>query len=132
MDFIEEPFVGHTEEYRLQEYESIKDKINEKYECNMTALEVRAEFERAYNKLFEALLVEHSHEIFNILYVMMDCFNIDEIKAVRYLNKENKEMVRAFAESNFNTYYYENKEQQMLQEKGKGQATFENIEDLFS
>jgi hypothetical protein len=135
MDYYTEPFPGHNEDINLQEYESIKDKVNDKYECDMTALQVRAEFELAYNKIFDSLMQEHSHEIFNIIYVLMDCFNIDEIKAVRYLNKTNKEMVRAFAIGNHETHYYEKLEQRKLKQKAeaKGKTFFEHddIGDLF-
>jgi hypothetical protein len=136
MDFsTPEAYPGHNEDINLEEYESIKDKINEKHNCNMTALQVRSEFEKTYNKLFDTLMQEHSHEVFNILYVMMDCFNIDEIKAVRYLNKTNKEKVRSFAVTNCNTNYYEKLEQRKLKAKAekKGKTFFEHndIGDMF-
>ena len=135
MDYMVEAFPGHNEDINLEEYESIKEKINSKYGCEMTALQVRAEFEQAYNKLFESLLFEHSHEVFNILYVLMDCFNIDEIKAVRYLNKSNREKVRAFAINNCETHYYENieKRNQKAKAEKKGRTYFEHddIGDMF-
>jgi hypothetical protein len=135
MDFQEEVFAGHLDTIHLEEYETIRDKINLKYQTNATALQIRSEFEDAYNKLFEKLLVDHSHEVFNIIYVLMDCFNIDEIKAVRYLKPENKEIVKAFAKSKCETFYYEKIEQGIEKEKceKKGITFFEhsNIKDLF-
>jgi hypothetical protein len=135
MDYYTEAFPGHNQEVNLEEYESIKEKINSKYNCNMTALQIRSEFEVAYNKIFDSLMQDHSHEIFNIIYVLMDCFNIDEIKAVRYLNKSNREIIRAFAINNHETYYYENIERKKMKEKAlkKGKTYFEHddIGDLF-
>ena len=135
MDFLVEPFPGHNEDINLEEYESIKEKINKKYDCKMTALQVRTEFEQAYNKIFDSLMQEHSHEIFNIIYVLMDCFNVDEIKAVRYLNKSNREKVRSYAISNHETHYYQNIEKKNLKMKAekKGKTFFEHddIGDMF-
>jgi hypothetical protein len=81
------------------------------------------------------MLQEHSHEIFNIIYVMMDCFNIDEVKAVRYLNKDNKEKLRSFAINNKETSYYEkiekNNEKKKLEKKGLKYFEHVDMEDLF-
>jgi hypothetical protein len=136
MDYITEPFPGHNEDIQLQEYEKIKDVVNENHNCDMSALEVRSEFEQAYNKIFESLLVDHSHEIFNIIYVLMDEFNISEMKAVRYLYPENKEKVRAFAINKCNTSYYEKIEKKLekekVEKKGGVYSSHKNISDLFS
>jgi len=133
--YIEQAYPGYTEESKQVEYEKIKNKINTKYNVDFTAFSVRAEFEKVYNKLFETLLQDHSNKIFDILYVFMDCFNINEVKAVRYLNKQNKELVRNYALCNYNTKYYENIEQQKidakLEKKGKKSHKHSNINNLF-
>lgn len=129
MDFLsEEAYPGYEESIQLQEYESIKEKINEKFDCDLSAIQVRSEFEIAYNKLFENLLQSHSHEMFKIIYVLMDCFNISEVKAVRYLSKDNKEKIRAFAINNCNTKYYQQIEKNIKKEKleKKGITFFEH------
>lgn len=137
MDFFAEPeaYPGYNEEVDLLEYEKIKDHVNDKYDCDMSAIEVRSEFESAYNKLFDNLMQDHSHEIFNIIYVLMDCFNINEVKAVRYLSEDNKEILRVFAINNRETAYYqkmENVKEKAKMEK-KGLKFFEhiNVDDLF-
>ena len=55
------------------------------------------------------MLVDYSDRLFDIIYVMMDTFNLSERKAVSYLNSRHKEMLRSFAMSNYNTFYYENR-----------------------
>jgi len=131
----EETYPGHNDDIKLAEFEKIKDKINEKYRTELSALDVRSEFEIAYNKLFDTMLNEHSEKIFDIIYLFMDVFNIDEIKAVRYLNKSNREIVRQFAINNYNTKYYENIERAQLKRKleKKGRTFFDylDIRELF-
>jgi hypothetical protein len=127
--------LGHDDSISGLEYESIKNIINEVHSCDMTALEVRSEFELAYNKIFDNMMVDYSDKIFDVLYVLMEEFNIDEIKAVRYLNEKNKDMVRNFAISTCNTFYYETKEKQQQKEKAleKGKVYHEHVDirDLF-
>lgn len=136
MDIREEAFPGYNEEIQLQEYEKIKDIINEKYECKMTATEVRTEFEDAYNKIFESMFMQFPDQVFNILHVLMDEFNIDEVKAVRNLNEENTEKVRSFAITNCNTAYYQRQERKQKKEQmerlGKGYNEVADLTDMFS
>ena len=131
----EEAYPGFSEDIHLEEYESIKTKINEKHGTNNTALQIRSEFEVTFNKLFDSMLEEYSDRIFDVIYVMMDCFNINEIKAFRYLSKTNKEKVRNFAKNNYNTFYYETKEKMKqkakAEKKGKIFYEYDSIDDLF-
>jgi len=131
----EEAYPGYNEDIQLEEYESIKTKINDKFSSDTTALQIRTEFEIAFNKLFDSMLEEYSHRVFDIIYVMMDCFNINETKAIRYLNDDNREKVRNFASNNFNTHYYEKCEQKRLKKKAdkKGKIFYihEDARDLF-
>lgn len=135
MDYIEESFPGYDESIKMGEYEDVKDIVNEIHGTNSTAIEVRKEFEVAYNKLFDQLALQSPDRIMHILLLFCDEFNIDEAKAYRCLNKQNKELVRAFAKSNCNTHYYEKMEEKKIKEKmeKKGQVYFkcERIDDLF-
>ena len=128
-------YPGYNEDIRMEEYEKIKTVINDKYGTDDTALQIRAEAEKTFNKLFDSMMEEYSDRVFDVLYVMMDCFNITEIKAIRYLNKDNKEKVRNYAKNNYNTYYFENmekeKKREKLEKKGKKLIEHENITELF-
>lgn len=130
-----EPYPGHIEDINMMEYETIKAIINEEYGTTSTALEIRSEFEIAFNKIFENMLLHHSHEVFKIIWVMVDEFNVSEEKILRYLNDENKEKVRNFAMNNYETYYYELKEEEQEKEKmlEKGRSYFKCVrtDDLF-
>jgi hypothetical protein len=130
-----EAYPGYNESIRLEEYETIKEKINSKYKTNSTALQIRSEFEEAFNKLFDSMLEEYSDRIFDVIYVLMDCFNINEIKAYRYLSKSNKEKVRNFAKGRYHTGYYERLERDKMKKNAekKGQSFFEyeTIDDIF-
>jgi len=127
---------GYNEEIHLLEYEKLKDALNKKYNTSFTAFQVRADFEEAYNKLFDMMMAEYSEKIFDILYVFVDCFNISEAKAFRHLNKKNREIVRSFAINNYNTLYYQNiekrKQKDKLEKKGKNYNEFSDIGDLFT
>jgi hypothetical protein len=135
MELTEESFPGYNEDIQLQEYEKIKEVINEKYKCNLNATEVRTEFEDAYNKLFSVMLAQFPDKVFKIIELFMDEFNIDEVKAVRNLNEENREKVRSFAITNYNTSYYQKIEKRNEKEKmerlGKGYNEVSDLRDLF-
>jgi hypothetical protein len=127
--------VGHDDSVSGFEYEEIARIINELHNTDLKPLECRAEFESAYNKIFDRMLLEYPEKVFDILYVIMDEFNIDEIKAVRYLNEKNKSVVRNFAMANCVTDYWQKKEKEAKRTKAheKGKLYLEHIdtEDLF-
>jgi hypothetical protein len=131
----EQFYPGLNKDVKLQEYEDVSKLINEKYKTSSTPLQVRKEFEEAYNKLFETMLVEYPTRVFDILYVLMDAFNINETKAVQHLTQKNQEIVRSYAKSKYNTYYYEKKEVEQIKEKykkqGKKYFDYQVIKDLF-
>lgn len=110
-------YPGYSEDIQLAEYEAVKKVINKKYKTNNTALEIRSEFEEAYNKIFSSMIADHPKQPFEIIWVIMDHFNIDEVKAVRYLNKENYAIVRDYAKEHCHTPYYENIETDLKQKK---------------
>lgn len=128
-------FPGYNEDVHMEEYEQIRKHINEKFDTKSSAMQVRAEFEIAFNKLFDSMMEDYSDRVFDVLYVMMESFNINEIKAYRYLNKDNKEKVRNFAINRKNAYYYEKKEKEMIKKKmkkkGKPFYEFQDVRGLF-
>ena len=127
--------VAHDESVNGLEYEDIANIINELHSTNLKPLECRSEFELAYNKIFDQMLQYYPNRVFDIVYVIMDEFNIDEVKAVRYLNDKNKSIVRNFAMANCTTDYWEKKEKDMLRDKAhrKGKVFIEHVDvdDLF-
>ena len=129
-------YPAHHEDVQLLEFEDVKKQINRKYKTNTSALEVRAEFEIAYNKIFDKMIKEDSDKIIEIIWVIMDVFYIDEVKAVRYLNKENFELVRNFMIQEKNTTYYQNIEKELKDKKIEKKAkkykkSIKTIMDLF-
>lgn len=127
--------VGHNTGIGGLEYEEIANIINEIHNTDLQPLECRSEFEDAYNKIFDRMMIIYPERVFDVLYVIMDEFNIDEIKAVRYLNEKNKSIVRNYAMATCTTDYYQKKEKQKMKEKAeeKGKLWIEHvdIEDLF-
>lgn len=134
-DLEEEAFPGYDEDIRMEEYREIRKIINKKYNSTLSESQVRLEFERAYNKLFDSMMESYSHRVFHIIYVMMDCFNIDEIKAFRYLNVQNKEKVRNFALNKDKSWYWQKKEKEKIKnkmnKKGKSLLEAQDIKNLF-
>ena len=129
-------YPAHHDDVQLLEYEDVKKQINRKYKTNTTALEVRSEFEIAYNKLFDKMISQDPNKITEIIWVIMDVFHIDEVKAIRYLNKENFELVRNFMIQEKNTSYYQNIEKELKDEKIEKKAkkykrSIKTIMDLF-
>lgn len=131
----ETAYPGYDEDIQMEEYKAIRQKINNKYNTSLTSAQIRKEFEIAYNKLFDSMMSEYSHRVFHIMYVLMDCFNIDEIKAFRYLNKQNKEKVRSFAMSKSKSWYWQKKEKDKINakllKKGKKIVEVQDITNLF-
>jgi len=130
-----EAYPGYNEDQRFLEFEEIKNVINEKYGSDTTAFQVRTELEETYNKLFNILMMDFSDKVFDIIFVLMDTFNITESKAISYLDDDNKEKVKCFAKSHYNTFYYENIEKKHAKEqcekKGIPYYEFEDIRDCF-
>lgn len=129
-------YPGYHEEIQLVEYEEVKRKINKKYKTSNTALEIRSEFEVAYNKIFDKMIKDDPNKIIEIIWVIMDVFNIDEVKAIRYLNKDNFEMVRNYMIQEKNTVYYQNiekdlKDQKIEKKANKYRKSIKTIMDLF-
>jgi len=129
-------YPGLNSDQQLNEYEKVKNFVNKKYGTKNTSLEIRAELEEAYNKIFDKMLQGSEDKVFQIIWVMMDFFNIDEVKAVRYLNKKNYEFLRKHVVENKNTLYYQ-KIEKALQEKKvakkelKMKRSIKTIMDLF-
>ena len=114
----EELYPGYNEMIKLRSYDEIKTVVNDKYGTKTSASQVRLEFESAYNKLFDCMMKDYSNRIFDVIFVLMDTFNIkNETRAIRYLNKRNRELVKNFAKSKFETAYYEKKEREKIVKK---------------
>jgi hypothetical protein len=132
---IEESYPGYSEDIKMTEFEDIKTVINEKYKTDFTSTEIRSECEEAFNKIFNKMLAIYPNRIFDIIYILMDEFNISESKAVRCLNKENREIVRNFAISTYHTGYYQKKERELEKEKmerlGKPHYEFRSMSKFF-
>jgi len=112
-------FPGFNDDIQLEEFKDVKNMSNEKYGTKNTSLQIRAEIEEAYNKLFSEMLKGDENKIFELFWTIQDAFNINEEKAVRYLNAKNYEIVRNYAEKTCYTPYYKKLEENILKEKIK-------------
>lgn len=110
---------------KLMGYDEIRKEINENYNCSLTNKEVRKEFLDAINKVFSSMLEDYSDRVFDVIYVMMEEFKVNESKLIRYLNDENMTVLRNFAKNNYETRYWE------VKEKEKKDAKFEKMGKKF-
>ena len=131
-----------TEDYMLEQYEKklvgydeIRVEINRKHNINLTNKEVRKEFLAAVNKVFADMSEDFGDRLFDVIYVMMEEFEVNESKLVRYLDKDNMSKLRSFAVNNYETTYWETKEKKKKDDKSekKGRMTEvrTRITDLF-
>ena len=117
------------------EYKEIAEIINESYECDMSAQQIQKEMRKSINKLFSVMIEQFPDRLFDVVQVFSEEFKIPEDKFVRYLNNRNMEMLRNYADNNYETYYYKKKEKEKLdtKRKSRGEKITERDEltDLF-
>lgn len=126
-----------VEEYneKLVGYDEIREQINKTYDCKLTNKDVRNEFLDAINKVFSSMAYNYSDRLFDVIYVMMEEFKVNECKLIRYLNNENLSKLRNYAKNNYETRYWEVKEKEKndtkLEKLGKSFEIRATISDLF-